>query len=85
MYYRIIVKQNDQFFFRTSRLHSDASMVKALQGMIAAFPVSDNYSVDVLKVTGQPEGKVMSDAEVTETIAMTFAAEEDASENAQPL
>lgn len=85
MYFRIIVKKNDAFFFRTRRLHSNSSMLEAMAHFDDAFRFTDGFTVEVLQVTGEPSGKILNEAEIDVISLAETAQAEDASENAQPL
>lgn len=83
MYFRILVNQAGQKFFRTSRLHTPgkADLVRSL--MVEAFPTDEGYSVEILKVTGEPVGEVISQQLLVDLCADEANAVADSDENAK--
>lgn len=70
MYFRVIVKQNGSFLFRTSRISTAAALFPILRGIEAGFTgatslvaSSGTYTIEVLQAKSA-EGAVMSFAEV---------------------
>ena len=75
MYFRIIVlNQVGEFVLRTSKIKSTGEMINARNAMTKGFADEtfdgmDSYTVQVLKVTGEPQGVILSDEEVQEISA----------------
>jgi hypothetical protein len=79
MYFRIIVKQNGVFLFRTSRLHSAVELSKSLnlieQGISTAF-ADKTTTIEVLRVEPS-QGVTLSQAELTAVLAEASTPEFD--------
>lgn len=57
-YYRVVVKRNGAFFFRTSKLVNIDAMVRVLSGLEASFTGPD-FTVEVLAVDPLPQGQIL--------------------------
>lgn len=64
MYFRILVNQNGAKFFRTSRIPTPEATDSILAGFQEAFPQDEGYEVEVLKVTGEPTGEIITQADL---------------------
>ena len=62
-YYRIIVKRNGAFFFRTSKLDNIDAMVRVRSGLAASF-TGPEFTVQVLAVDPLPQGAILSEDQV---------------------
>jgi len=70
MYYRIIVKKNGAFLFRTSKIPTAYVMLNIRAGIAAGFqdqsgdPATQEYTVEVLVVDGLPQGSILSSGQL---------------------
>ena len=76
MYFRVLVNMTDSNFkFRTSKINP-ACILAVVKGVRAGFPTSEGYEVNVLQVTGLPQGAVLSDAQLSEQVTKALAVTE---------
>ena len=63
MYFRIIIKQNGAFVFRTSKIGSAAGLRALLPRVRAGFPADEMFTIEVLRAAPST-GETLSDAQV---------------------
>lgn len=68
MYFRILVNQNGAKFFRTSRIPTATAAWNVLVAFQEAFTFEEGYTLEVLKVTGQPVGEILPLQDLAESV-----------------
>lgn len=66
MYFRIIVKQNGAFLFRTSKIKSPADALEirknidvGFNGLAGQTGADEQHTVEILEVSGAPSGTIL--------------------------
>ena len=68
MYFRILVNQNGNKFFRTSRIPTPGKADLLRSMFVEAFPASEGYEVEVLAAT-EPNGAIITPDTLTKLCA----------------